>query len=89
MIIRRKFLIGAASLFAAPAIVRVESLMPVKVMQPLPSGPDVLLEQIREAFRDWQVAYATERAEVAAMYGNRWARGVQLWNDLYWDRPQY
>lgn len=38
---RRKFLMGMAGLFAAPAIVRVESLMPVKSLKYV-TGTEIL-----------------------------------------------
>ncbi len=38
MVHRRGLITGLISLVAAPAIVRVSSLMPVKVMEPQPGG---------------------------------------------------
>lgn len=43
---RRGFLIGAAALFAAPAIVRVGSLMPVQMLEPYELSGGVLTMQM-------------------------------------------
>lgn len=40
MLTRRGLITGLISLAAAPAIVRIESLMPVKVMHPIVTGVD-------------------------------------------------
>lgn len=61
MISRRGLLTGLTSLLAAPAIVRVSSLMPVKVMP----GPEVL--ELHERFAD----LLQYRQEFIAMFENR------------------
>ena len=53
---RRKFLTGLSTLIAAPAIIKVASIMPVKVME---------LDNARLFFQEWS-------ARVAEVYSQAW-----------------
>ena len=57
---RRRFLSGALGLLAAPAIVRVSSIMPVKVLAP---DPDTI----------WSLTYPSGHSPVGVWY---WTRGM-------------
>ena len=45
---RRRFLLGGASLLAAPAIVRVASIMPVKAFVASPEDPDFVMVSVHQ-----------------------------------------
>ena len=57
---RRGFLTGMASLFAAPAIVRAQNLMPIKV---LPFEPYMLVRGTALATGDWMEVRVYERSD--------------------------
>lgn len=66
---RRGFITGLASLIVAPAIVRVESLMPVKVVIPhYPTGVEIL------ARFNAGLADMLAQAEFNIMYGTTYVR---------------
>lgn len=63
---RRGLLTGLASLVAAPAIVRVQSIMPVRTMLPLPlvaPPPSFVL-------REWQIGVAYVAGDVVVIDGH-------------------
>jgi len=69
---RRSFAVGLTSLFIAPAIVRAESLMPVKALNPVCIGTITIPDAVRRF--DWQVRPGLR------LSGNTWAwRGAGGW----------
>ena len=69
---RRSLITGLISFVAAPAIVRVESLMPVKVVKPMTH--DEMLKAIMQPFlQEWE-----KRIADAIIYGNVYAKGDEF-----------
>lgn len=66
---RRGFLLGAASLLAAPAIVRVGSIMPVKAL--VPAGDGVALYSMAHPF----IAGGGEPTMIS------WSMATETWTD--------
>ena len=67
---RRTFLTGLASLIAAPAIVRVSSLMPVKALRP--ATDEEIWALLRERMDE---AYAVTRKSMAqSLFGIGWEK---------------
>lgn len=69
MIARRTFLAGIASAFAAPAIVRIQNIMPVKAMPSdeeirwfITSNPTNKPGWLRSVF--WEIQYSLEEVPV-------------------------
>jgi len=71
---RRNFMTGLLSLVAAPAIVRINNIMPVKVMPVLPRLADLIDDQGNTAFIDpdgnliGEIAVGDHRWMVTRMY---------------------
>lgn len=63
---RRSFIAGLAAAFAAPAIVRSSSIMPVKAM-PSPDILDLLQRRI------WNAEQSLIKAMTEQFYGPQWA----------------
>ena len=73
---RRGFIAGLGALFAAPAIVRIESLMPVRMCRPEIAGANGLLtmrEMTREAIRLWHSS-SSFLTELDRQYDEQFAR---------------
>ncbi len=79
LIHRRNFLIGLASLLAAPAIVRAESIMPVRALI-LPE-PDPLIKGIR--WQSWPIGTPMPSEMCEGSIGH-WSKGAALKPRSYW-----
>lgn len=78
---RRRFLTGLVGLLAAPAVVRAESLMPVKALTPPLLAEDVLYLVQERLIEHWRIAYREALTEMLVV-----GRGHVF---LYGERARY
>lgn len=72
---RRRFLLGAGALLAAPSIVRVASLMPVSVVAPAYGRGPITATEILASQR----AFNAEMTELLVKIGDTLALEGRLW----------
>jgi len=69
---RRSFVTGLTSLLVAPAIVRVESIMPVKAIKPL-----TIDEMLMEVYKSFDNANAfMDHVKNSFIYGQMWFKKI-------------